>query len=119
ADERQKLAFGQCSIARPTRHGEEREVIAQSARMREQLSKGDDRTERRHFGYPFLNRIVERELAVDGQQNDAHRRELLGYGCDIESRVRRDGDVVLEVRHAVTLSEHEGAGSRYVGGAAA
>ena len=60
-----------------------------------------------HLGNPFLDGIVERQPAVLLEQHEAHRRELLRDGGEVEARVEADRRVVLEIGHTVCLVQHQ------------
>lgn len=47
--------------------------------------------------------IVERELAIQLQQQHARGRELLGHRAEIEDGLWRDGDALFERRHPIAL----------------
>ncbi len=107
AHEIDELRLGEQPVARPPRQCEKCEVVAQPARVMEQLPQRDRRAERRDLRHPPANPVVERQTAFLGEQDDAHRRELLGQRGDVEPGRRRDRRVVLEVGHAVPLGERE------------
>jgi hypothetical protein len=66
---------------------------------------------------PFPDVIVERELPLLREQEDAQCGELLGERREVERGARRDLDVVLEIRVAVATAEHEGSVLDYRHGA--
>ena len=47
--------------------------------------------------------VVDGELALLLKEQDRRGGELLGHGGHMEDRLRRDGDVVVEVGHAVAV----------------
>ncbi len=107
AHEVDELRLGEEPVARPSRQCEKCEVVSQPARVMEQLAQRDRRAERRDLRHPAANPVVERQAAFLREQDNAHRRELLGQRRDVEPRRRRDRRVVLEVGHAVPLGERE------------
>jgi hypothetical protein len=62
-------------------------------------------------GKNFADRIGQRHLAVFDLQHHRGRREHLAERSGLEDCLGRDGDLVLDVREAVALRLHDGAGA--------
>ena len=77
--------------------------------MVDQVADGDGRAEVREFRHVLADVVVQRHLAVTGEEMDGRRRELLGYRRDVEHRRGGEDDVVVEVRHAVCAGVDEAA----------
>ena len=58
------------------------------------------------LGNVLADRIVERELAVAGEQLHRHRGELLRHRSRLEDRVGRVANIVFQIGHAVGLEQH-------------
>ena len=61
----------------------------------------------RKLGHVRLNRLVEIQAALLQQQAGRRRGERRGSGADPESRFRRDGRLLLEIRPAKSFGPHD------------
>ena len=85
----------------PAGQAEQRPLVAQAAGVVHHFAQGNCLAEVGQLGNVFVDIVVEGELALLLQQEDGERCELLGHGGDVEDGLRGDGDVVVEVGHAV------------------
>ena len=77
--------------------------------MMDEMVDGDRRTVVRHLRDVFPDVVVERDLAVERQERDARRRELLGVGADVIHQPWRVRDVIVQIRHPVAALVNESA----------
>ena len=87
----------------PAGQPEQRPLIAKSAGVVQQVTEGDALAEIGQFGNVFVDIVVEGELPLLRKQKDGGGRELLGHGGDVEDGRRGDGDVIVQVGHAVAV----------------
>ena len=79
------------------------EVVANPARMMQEVPDGDRLSVVGQLGQVHPDVIVQRERTVEAEQHDTRSRELLRDRTDIEHRLRCDRQVVVEIRDAVAL----------------
>ena len=72
------------------------------------MSNGDRGINLGQLGDVLPHRIVNGELAIFSEQKHRCGRELLGNRTGLEDRIRRKGDIVFEVRHAIGCAQHDG-----------
>jgi len=78
-------------------------LIAHAAGVVHHLAQRDGDAEVLQFGNVLVDVVVDGELSLLLKQQDGRGGELLGHGGDVEDGFRSDGDVVIEVRHAVAV----------------
>ena len=100
------------------RQRQHRPLAAQAARVVQEVADEDRRPEVGELRHVLPHRVVERQLAVERQQHDGGRGELLGDRAGLEDRVRADPDAVLEVGHAVAVGVDDCPLVRHTDGAA-
>ncbi len=100
----ENVALGDHIIHPPAGQSQQVPLVPQPAGVMDQVAQRDRLPEVRHFGHMPPNVIVERELALLGQQEDRHRSELLGDGSDVEDRGWADRDLVLEIGQAIAAT---------------
>jgi len=87
----------------PAGVAEQSPLIAEAASVVHHLAEGDGDAEVLELGNVFVDVVVEGELALCLQEQDGEGGELLGHGGDVEDGLGSDGDVVIEVGHAVAV----------------
>src|SRR6266511_5100730 len=87
----------------PPRETQERPLVAQSARMVEEVPQGDLPRAVGQSVHVTRDEVVEGKLAGLLEHEHGRGRELLGERGDVEHRVRRDRRTVLEVGHSVFI----------------
>ena len=117
-DQRESLLVGAQIDLRDAGKIEQVRVARQSAQVMQHVAQGQRRAIIRQLRQVLVHVVVERELAVLGEQQNAHRRELLGDRADVEHGSRRDGDAVFEIRAAVAFCVEERAAAGHAHGAA-
>ncbi len=75
--------------------------VTQTARVVREVPDGDGRPVVGQFRHVTAHVVVRAEAALPDGERRRHGRELLRHGAGIEHRTRRDGHVMLEVRHPV------------------
>jgi hypothetical protein len=100
--------------------GEAQQVpqVAQPAGVVQQVADGDRRAEVRHFGDVPADVVVQREPALPLQDQHGHGGELLGDGADVERRLRRHRNPVLQIRGTVAARVQHAAVAHHADGAA-
>src|SRR5579871_2870586 len=91
---------------------EERQIIADSTCVIEQIEDGDFLAVVGEFRDVFADIVVNGELPFLFEQENARGGELLGSGADIKDGARSDGNLLFEVREAVALFVDDFAASR-------
>ena len=88
----------------PARQPQQRPLVTDAARMIREMTDRDALAEIRQLRYVLPDVVVDRELAVCGEQQDRRGRELLRDGCDVKHAGWRQFDVVIEIRHPVRVA---------------
>jgi hypothetical protein len=101
-DHGEYVAVAEDAIRRVPRESAQCEVVAQTARMMDEVTDGDALAVVGHLGDVFPDIVVERDLPILRQEGNGHRRELLRIRPDVEDRSRSDRNVVLQVGHTVS-----------------
>src|SRR5262249_24633498 len=86
----------------PARQGDQLPLIAQPARVGEEMADRDRRAVVGDLRQIRSDVVIHRQLAVAREEHDGGRGELLRHGRDVEDRRRADGRSGLEIRYAVT-----------------
>ena len=99
--------------------GEEQQldVAPEAAGMVHQLAQRNDVGVGGQLGHVAAHAVVERKLAVAGEQQQRESGELLGGGGDVEHGVGVDADAPLDVGEAIAGGMHELAAANDANGA--
>ena len=103
AGEAENVVVGNDVVHPPAGERQQAPLIAQAARVQQQVSDGNRLAEVVHLGQMLADVIVERQLAVLLQQQNGKRRELLRDRRDVKNGVGLDRAALLEIGHAVGL----------------
>ena len=91
------------------RHLGEQEHVPQPRRVIQEMSDGHAILRVRPLRHVSPHLVIQRQLALLREQQDAHRRELFGDRGDVKHGCRRDRDGVFQIRHAEAASVDDGA----------
>jgi hypothetical protein len=103
ADQIENVLLGSFVHLPPPGQTQQRPLVAQAARVVEEVPQGDALRARGHAGHVTRDMISEGKLAGVLEHEHSPRRELLGQRGDVEHRIRHDLRAVLEIGHAVSL----------------
>src|ERR1700674_1564266 len=107
-DERQRVLVRGHAVGVDSRELHEREVIAQSAGVVQQVQDCNFLSIVGEFRNVFPHIIVRGELSLLFKEQNARRSELLRSGADIKYAGGCDRNIFLQVREAVALGVNDG-----------
>ncbi len=81
--------------------GSQRNIVADATGVMNEVTQGRRMLISRNFWHILLQLIVQGELPLVGEKENTHGDELLLHGGNVEDRCWGDGDVVVQICHAV------------------
>src|ERR1044071_963784 len=106
-EDRQGVAVSRYRLFLNPAPAQQVEVVPEAAGMVQQMPDGDGPGVAGNLREVLLNLIVQRQLAVLGQEHHRKRGELLGHRADIEDGGGSNGELELDARETIALGVRE------------